>query len=126
VERRAPLRRGKGPRRTAKTASPAAVVRAAAKLDEYALFSELIRFRSRGWCELGAPACSDTRHAAGDRPHHRKMRSQGGPNTIDNLLDVCPAGHRWVHDHPTASYAAGWLLHAGDPIEPLDATPRTP
>lgn len=31
-------------------------------------------------------------------PHHRLRRSQGGPNTLENLCSLCHACHRMVHD----------------------------
>lgn len=42
--------------------------------------------------------------------HHRHRRSQGGTNTVANILLLCPAHHQWVHDHPEASRRAGYLV----------------
>lgn len=44
-----------------------------------------------------------------DHWHHLLPRSAGGPNTAENLIPVCFTCHRWIHDHPAASYEAGWL-----------------
>lgn len=30
--------------------------------------------------------------------HHRRLRSQGGPHTADNLLVICELHHRLAHD----------------------------
>lgn len=37
-------------------------------------------------------------------PHHVLMRSQGGPDTVDNLKTLCRAHHDWVHANPARSY----------------------
>ena len=44
-------------------------------------------------------------------PHHIKRRSQGGEDTIDNLISLCRAHHDWVHQHPDESYQLGFLKH---------------
>ncbi len=31
--------------------------------------------------------------------HHRKYRSRGGTNKIDNLLHCCSSCHSWIHAH---------------------------
>lgn len=46
--------------------------------------------------------------------HHRKRRTQGAGNRLATLILCCGSGtegcHGWVHAHPTASYARGWLV----------------
>lgn len=65
---------------------------------EYQKMAKTIRVRSAGRCEiLAAHACDGP---ATLYPHHRKMRSQGGSNDIDNLIDVCWTGHMWIHNMP--------------------------
>lgn len=58
--------------------------------------------RSYGMCEV-----------CGDEPavhaHHKLRRSQGGGNSLDNLLAVCPSCHRMIHDNPAFSYREGYL-----------------
>lgn len=51
--------------------------------------------------------------------HHRKRRSQGGPDTAENVLPVCGPCHWRIHG-PDAVLArsAGWLLRSTDPIGP--------
>lgn len=44
-------------------------------------------------------------------PHHIKMRSQGGEDTLDNLVCLCRVHHSWVHEHPDESYRLGYLKH---------------
>jgi hypothetical protein len=67
-----------------------------------------VRGRSGGWCEAHTPACPPERHVA-HHAHHVLPRSAGGQHDADNLLHVCGAGHEWIHQHPHASYQAGWL-----------------
>ena len=62
---------------------------------EYMAAALLVKRRSGGWCEI-----KDVHNCAGrstDFPHHRKLRSQGGSNSLANLLDVCVTGHYWIH-----------------------------
>jgi predicted HNH restriction endonuclease len=53
----------------------------------------------------------------GTHVHHRKYRSRGGTNSLDNLLNVCPACHEWIHSNPMLSNALGLSLHAGESEE---------
>lgn len=70
--------------------------------------------RSGGLCELGGPNC--TRKA--EQFHHRLMRSQGGPDSAENLLHVCGADHTYIHAYPERSYARGWLLRSTAGLSP--------
>lgn len=78
-----------------------------------------IHERSGGLCEL---RCG--RRA--EHLHHRLMRSQQGPHTVENLLDVCHRHHEQIHAHPSESYTRRWLLRSGSnpadlmPLELLD------
>lgn len=51
-----------------------------------------------------------------ETPHHRKRRSQGGPNTMENLLAVCRPCHTYIHSHVAWSYGHGLLIRRNDPI----------
>lgn len=42
--------------------------------------------------------------------HHRLMRSQGGPDTLENLVAVCRTHHAEIHAHPARSYELGLLI----------------
>lgn len=48
--------------------------------------------------------------------HHRKLRSQGGADTMENLIMLCGSGttgcHGWVHANPLESRNNGWLVSA--------------
>ncbi len=68
---------------------------------------DAVERRSNGWCEIAHLNCS----GRATEVHHRLMRSQGGGHDVDNLLHLCGAGHRFVHDNPEHSYGKGWLLH---------------
>jgi hypothetical protein len=46
--------------------------------------------------------------------HHVLMRSQGGPDTAENLKVLCRAHHEWVHRHPAKSYALDLLRRGGN------------
>lgn len=52
--------------------------------------------------------------------HHRKMRSQGGDNSPENIVDLCLECHGWVHANPAAAYESGWLVKSWqEPAEVL-------
>lgn len=44
-------------------------------------------------------------------PHHALMRSQGGKDTLDDLIAVCRAHHDHIHANPAQSYSLGLLRH---------------
>lgn len=74
---------------------------------EFQAAKPLVRERSRGRCEAAAsPNCS----GQGGHVHHRRLRSQGGTNELDNLLDVCVWCHSFIHGNPALSYERGWLV----------------
>ena len=47
-------------------------------------------------------------------PHHVLRRSQGGKDTVENLIAVCRAHHDWIHQHPAKSYSLDLLRRSGD------------
>jgi hypothetical protein len=50
--------------------------------------------------------------------HHRRLRSQGGRDAVDNLVWIHDACHRWTHDHPARAYDLGWIVRSwADPAE---------
>ena len=71
-------------------------------------FRKVLRERSGGSCEAQTPACPVWPHP-GEHAHHVLMRSQGGGHEPSNGLFVCRFAHRFIHDNPERSYAAGWL-----------------
>lgn len=59
--------------------------------------------RSMQCCEVcGRPNPTD--------PHHRKRKSQGGLDTLANLLDLCRDCHHDVHHEPKRARRYGYLL----------------
>jgi hypothetical protein len=46
--------------------------------------------------------------------HHRKLRSQGGLDTADNLLSLCGSGttgcHGWAHANPAQARSYGLIV----------------
>ncbi len=61
------------------------------------------------WCEALIYGVCAGRAA---HRHHRLRRSQGGGDEPANTLDVCGRCHDWIHAHPQAAYARGWLRHS--------------
>ena len=49
--------------------------------------------------------------------HHRKYRSRGGTNSLDNLIDLCGPCHEWIHAYPIESNLLGLSLHANESEE---------
>lgn len=51
----------------------------------------------------------------GGSRHHRQLRRHGDHSPA-NIVLLCGSGttgcHGWVHAHPAASYAQGWLVHS--------------
>ena len=77
--------------------------KAGAYRDEIAEIRPLVVARASGLCEMcGAEA--------GTVIHHKLRRSQGGKNTLENLVLLSDACHGHIHDNPTWSYENGWLL----------------
>lgn len=75
----------------------------------------LVHARSHFICEAALEGCTI---GVTSEPHHRKRRSQGGPHTLINLLDVCNNCHSRIHDNVDWSYARGLLIRRDSPITP--------
>jgi hypothetical protein len=65
----------------------------------------IVRRRSQGVCER-------CRAAEATQFHHRKMRSQGGPDTEINLAHLCWSCHHWAHHAGEEAYESGWLVRS--------------
>ena len=80
-------------------------------LDELALMRPVVVSRFAGQCHI----CNDP----GTAVHHRKLRSQGGDNSLDNLLLLCDSCHAYVHNHPALAVSAGYILRRDDPVDTI-------
>lgn len=50
--------------------------------------------------------------------HHRRLRSQGGQDTAENLAAIHPACHVRAHQYPAQSREWGWIVPSwADPAE---------
>lgn len=65
--------------------------------------------RSGGRCEGQLARCI----GGPGQPHHKLRRSQGGKNTMANLIMCCPPCHEWIHAHPSEAYELGLLTRSG-------------
>ncbi len=66
--------------------------------------------RCHGLCEVCGTWVTPGTHAF----HHRHRKSQGGPDTADNLL-YChnlPCHIETIHRHPKRAYEMGWLVRS--------------
>jgi hypothetical protein len=59
--------------------------------------------RSGGRCE----AMRVCMGAAAEHMHHKRLQSQSGGDTPDNLVHLCFACHRWVHRNPVEAWRKG-------------------
>jgi hypothetical protein len=82
---------------------------------ELAEITPAVVARARHRCEAKLDGCQVRPEQT---PHHRKRRSQGGPNTMANLLAVCRSCHFTIHALPQRSYELGLLIRRADEITP--------
>lgn len=76
---------------------PAAVRRAVRERDQFRCVA--------GGCWIGE---------VGGHVHHRKLRSQGGDNSLANLILLCEEHHRAVHLAVELAYELGYLVRGWD------------
>lgn len=117
------LKRNQPIKRTAWRRKPSKAKRAYDRA--FAMSTLLVRARSGGRCEyihVKSPDDNGFRRCTWNvsgPPHHRKRRSQGGSNSRDNLLDLCPYHHDLVHANPLVSVARGYLIPSHEPEVPF-------
>jgi hypothetical protein len=63
-----------------------------------------------GGC-VARPLVPEVRCAGRIDPHHALMKSQGGQDTLDDLIAVCRSHHDYIHANPARSYELGLLRH---------------
>lgn len=121
-----------GPLRRLTPLRARSTLRRSAPLERSSRLGEQIRRSTRQRKRLGVPSTvreeviNRDRGCRADRlvteircwgpidPHHVLRRSQGGPDTSENLISVCRAHHDWIHQHPARSYELGLLKRSGD------------
>lgn len=74
--------------------------------EELAAITPAVLARAGHFCEIGR--CNGPLGI-----HHRLRRSQGGQNTMENLMALCNRCHQLVHENPSWSYENGYLLKRG-------------
>jgi 5-methylcytosine-specific restriction endonuclease McrA len=74
--------------------------------DELDEITPALLARAHGICEI-------CRSLPCEHRHHKLRRSQGGKNTLDNLLFLCHGCHFGVHEFPSFAYANDWLRRRG-------------
>ncbi|MDQ8040488.1 HNH endonuclease signature motif containing protein [Cellulosimicrobium sp. XJ-DQ-B-000] len=59
--------------------------------------------------------------------HHRKLRSRGGEDSLENLVALHRHCHDWVHHHPADATRLGFMVasHADPATTPLHLHGRT-
>lgn len=62
--------------------------------------------RSGGFCEQ----CERAVHYNTFHAHHRKFRSRGGKDLIENLVVLCDSCHRWAHREGTMATKLGFAV----------------
>lgn len=85
--------------------------------DELAQVTPLVMARAGHYCEVQLAGCTGRAMAT---PHHRKRRTQGGDNSLANLLAVCFTDHRFIHDNPDWAYERGLMIRRNDPVTPYE------
>lgn len=115
LPRRKPLRRsGKGLQPSAPKPRPKRrPVPKRGRVDqaEYADLRRTVFDRAGGRCERCG---TDLVKLGAFEAHHRKLRSQGGRDEVENLACLCPGCHHdQVHAHPAYARAEGWIVRQG-------------
>lgn len=72
--------------------------------------------RSQGRCEA---AIEGVCVVQGSQVHHKRRRSQGGTDTVDNLILVCHRCHDHIHRYPAQATELGLLTRTFTPASGL-------
>lgn len=67
---------------------------------------------SGGRCEVMVTTAQSSCTGRVEHLHHKRLRSQGGANTTENLLAVCHACHGEIHRSVGWARANGYILDA--------------
>lgn len=101
LRRRSPLRSHRQP---PFIALPRRKAREGARL--YAELRRAVHAREGGRCA----SCGTATPLAEGECHHRKLRSQGGPDTAWNCVWLCQSCHRAAHMAPVLAARDGWIV----------------
>jgi len=71
--------------------------------------------RAGGLCECCGRQLQARVDQAGDTvwvfdAHHRQLRSQGGPDTVENCAVLAHDCHMWMHEHPAEAQRRGFIV----------------
>ncbi|SEN88977.1 hypothetical protein [Nonomuraea pusilla] len=113
LARRTPLKQGKPPERKTPLKSASNLERRAPLKPRSKKQEAKYRVRRVLVAELLAerPVCERCHAARSTDVHEPRMRSRGADiNDPDQCVCLCRDCHRWVHDHPAAATAEGWLI----------------
>jgi len=66
--------------------------------------------RAEGLCEARWADCT----GRGEHAHHMRRRSQGGADTVGNLLICCQRCHGMIHGNPQEAAERGHLILGRD------------
>jgi hypothetical protein len=81
--------------------------------DEWQTARVELAIRSRGRCE-----CCGVPLRGRAQAHHRKLKSRGGGDEMENLLYVLPEHHALIHANPAWAAAHGYMVSSmWDPAE---------
>jgi 5-methylcytosine-specific restriction endonuclease McrA len=107
LARATPIRPGK-PLRTLRTIKgrPIRVKGVIDDGDRWRLLRILVWTRDNGQCV----ACGQGVVATFEC-HHRRLRSQGGPDSPENLITLCSRCHRRAHHNRNWARTLGYILH---------------
>ena len=120
IQRRTPLARASRGNSAPSQAKPATKTKRLKEYEaEFREASKLVKARSQGRCEFvkiaGCLFRGCTEQAV--HVHHRKLRSQGGGDEIENLVHLCVPCHGYLHNHPEKARELGLILRRNDPVK---------
>lgn len=80
---------------------------------EFRAMQAVVARRSQGRCEVRIYSLCT---GFAQHTHHRKLRTQGGTNDIENLVNTCNACHTHIHSNKKWAYEQGWLVKRDDEV----------
>ncbi len=75
--------------------------------EEFRSMRPLVLHRDGYVCQANLRSCTIRATVV----HHRKLRSQGGKNTLANLVSLCVNCHTEIHTKVAWALEGGWLVH---------------